>query len=395
MTLDASTGELFVATAPGLEPLTRREVEALLPGAVLDEEPGGLRLTGTLATAFLLNLHLRTASRVLLRLARVRVTRFDRLERAAGRVDWSRVVAPDGAVTLAVTCRKSRLYHSGAVAQRLADAVTRQLPGVRVVAGAAESDAAESDDAAGTVDPGAPTRIVARLVRDHLTLSADTSGAHLHRRGWRRRNGPAPLRETVAAALLLAADWDGSTPLLDPVCGSGTVLIEAAGIATRRPPGLGRRFACEAWSGFDRDHAHALRAQARAGVRPAPAALVGGDRDPRAVDAVRVHADAAGVGDDVRVEAGTVARASEWIHGTPGGGRGLVAANPPWGLRLGDEDRLRNLYAALGRLARDDLGGWRAALVCPSERLAAATGLGLQPRVRLRQGGVNLALWIG
>ncbi|MGZ6123970.1 MAG: THUMP domain-containing class I SAM-dependent RNA methyltransferase, partial [Myxococcales bacterium] len=221
---------LFAVCAPGLEPVLLSEVQALgLPGRAL---AGGVEIDGDLAEAMRLNLWLRTASRVLLRLGEpFRAATFPELVRKASALSWEEFLRKGVGAAFRVTCRKSRLYHSGAVAERLHQALQART---KFPVPPAEAGEEAPEDA---------QLFVARFERDLCTLSVDTSGALLHRRGWRGPQAKAPLRETLAAALLLAAGFRGEEAVCDPLCGSGTIAIEAALIAIRRAPGIGRAFA--------------------------------------------------------------------------------------------------------------------------------------------------------
>lgn len=371
--------EVFVSTAPGLEAITAREIRALgFTEATL--EPGGLALRASDDGLRRLNLHLRTASRVLVRLASFRASSFGELERKARNIPWERVLGgaprpgPEGP-SFDVTSRKSRLYHTGAVAERL----RRSLDSWGERRPRARSDAGEP-----------PLRFVVRLLRDELILSADSSGEPLHRRGYRQAVAKAPLRETVAAALVLAAEWDGVTPLFDPFCGSGTLVIEGALIGSSIPPGRGRRFAFEAWPGFPREEASG------GGTPPAlvPGAghptLAGSDRDPGAVRAAASNAARAGVADRVTWTVAPLSRAPFPPLGPAHAGApaGLLATNPPWGLRVGDSGRLRDLYARLGTLMRERWAGGRAALLCPDPALVGQLGMETRSLFQTRLGGI-------
>src|SRR5690606_37236797 len=172
-------------------------------------------------------------SRVLVRVATFRARTFAELERRAGRVAWDRWVGAGRAVRLRVTSRKSRLYHTGAIAERIIGQIERVAgPLAHVSTGSASDD--EADGAEGRDEQ----LFIVRFLRDECTISVDTSGELLHRRGYRQALAKAPLRETIAAAMLLASGWDGRSPLVDPFCGSGTIPIEAALLACRIPPGL-------------------------------------------------------------------------------------------------------------------------------------------------------------
>jgi putative N6-adenine-specific DNA methylase len=405
--MNSELRDLFVATTPGLEPITRDEIRQLLPTVPLHVEPGGIALSGSLGHAFSLNLQLRTASRVLLRLARFRAAHFSELERHARSVPWHEVAAEGRGLEFAITSRKSRLYHTGAIAERLATAARRAIPGMPEPAA---PPLRSSTDPAGippvAVDPAAPTRIVVRIVRDRVTISADTSGEHLHVRGPRVATGIAPLRETIAAALLLASGWDRTSPLLDPMCGSGTIALEAAAMARDRAAGIARPFALEQWPGFDTAAATALRDEARGREHDASAPILATDHAVAAVQMARANAVSAGVDETIDFAVAAIGaldpdhtqrRRGAPPREDPQGG--FIVTNPPWGLRLGDESSLQNLYAALGRLAgaanpAASVPQWRLALITPSARLATAADPGLDCRFEFRQGGVNLGLWV-
>lgn len=367
--------EIFATTAPGLEPVLAAEVVAL-GLAPLDTEPGGITFEGGWRELCRANLHLRTASRILLRVGAFKAAHFGELEKAAARVDWGRWVPEGGVVHFRITSRKSRLYHQKAIADRLEDAVRRAVPGVRALRRTGELEVAEGAQ-----------QFVVRLAYDQCTLSADSSGDLLHLRGYRQAVARAPLRETLAAAMLLGVPWDPATPLLDPMCGSGTIPIEAARLARRIPPGWDRRFAFEHWRDFDAAAWAAVRAEAGQAIRPrAPAPIHASDRDAGAVEATRANAERAGVLSDL------VIRRSALSTIEPPDGHGLVLTNPPYGLRIGEVDRLRDLYATLGALARGPLAAWSLGLLSANPRLAGQVGLPFETRWTTTNGGIRVAL---
>ncbi len=376
--------ECFAIAAPGLEPLVARELTALGEAPRIEAGGGGVAWQGDAESLCRANLWLRTASRIVVRTARFRARAFYELERHARRIPWERFVAPGGAVRFRVTCRKSRLYHSDAVAERLAAAIEHRL-------GAASTfttpGGADDDE---TADAGREQLFVVRIAHDECTVSADSSGALLHLRGYRQAVAKAPLRETLAAALLLAADWRGTTPLVDPLCGSGTIPIEAAMIARRIAPGLRRQFACVEWPEFPRDVFARLLDEAGAQVLPgSPVAIHGSDRDPGAIDAARANAERAGVSEDLALAVHAVSAIS------PPAGPGLVAANPPYGVRVGDRHEVRNLYAQLGHVLRRHCGGWRLALLSPDAKLTSQLGFAMRPVLSTSNGGIPVRVEVG
>lgn len=342
-----------------------RELAALGERPRADE--GGVAWEGDARSLMRANLWLRTASRVLVRVASFRATAFHELERQARRVAWERYTSGRPA-EFRVTARKSRLYHSDAIAERLTQATART---------------------SGAGADGPPQLFVVRVVRDVFEVSADASGELLHMRGYRQETGKAPLRETLAAALLLAARWTGESPLLDPFCGSGTIPIEGAMIARGMPPGLARDFAFMHWPGHDARAWDALRDEARAAMTPRAGVVIrGSDRDEGAIAASRANAGRGSVADDVEFGVAPVSAIE------PAGGAGLIACNPPYGKRVGDQD-VRNLYARFGDVLRGGFGEWRVALYAPDAGLVTQTRLPLEPAIRTVNGGIRVVGWLG
>jgi putative N6-adenine-specific DNA methylase len=377
---------LFAVTAPGLEEIAAGELRAL--GLAQTElTTGGVAFEGRDDALWRANLELRSAGRVLLRIGEFGARGLEELRRRAARLPWERFFSPGDAVSLRVSCHKSRLYHSGAVAERVAGALAERLGFVpeRLRAVAEDADAPRSET-------GPRVQLVlVRLDHDRCTVSVDSSGEPLHRRGYRLAGARAPLRETLAAGLLLAADWDGSTALFDPFCGAGTLLIEAALLARRRAPGRARGFAFMAWKDFDAARFGALLAAADERARTAPdaPAIVGSDRDAGAIAAASANAARAGVSAELTLSRRALSDAA------PPAGPGLVLTNPPHGVRLARGRDLRDLYARLGQVLRARCPGWRVALLSPGPRLWGATGLRLEPRLSVLHGGLRLALATG
>ncbi len=368
--------DALIVTAPGLEPLALAELSALGIRATT-EETGAVSAALSLRDLYRANLHLRTASRVVVRLAQFKALTFADVEKHARRVPWGSVVTAGQRVRFRVTCRKSRLYHSDAVAERLMDALALTVPGVMEAGGAADDDE-EGGDA---------QLFVVRVVRDRLLLSVDASGALLHRRGYRQAVAKAPLRETLAAAMLFGAGWRGDTPLVDPMCGSGTIAIEAALLARRIAPGLHRTFAFEQWPGHDAMLWRALVWEAQSDVLPSsPVAIVATDRDAGAIVATRANAERAGVLADL-----TVAQQSLSDLTTPPG-PGTIVLNPPYGVRVGEKAPLRNLFAQLGNVLRAQAGGWTLAMLSADRDLERQMKIPLTERWKSSNGGIPVRL---
>lgn len=375
----------FAIAAPGLEAVVTAELRRL--GIDATAEPGGSSWHGSLDGLYEANLHLRSASRVLVRIARFRARSFIELERSARRIRWDMYVTAGRDATLRVTSRKSRLYHERAIAERF----TRWI---REGAGA-EAHIAPDDDGEATRGEGETGQLfVIRFVRDECTVSVDSSGELLHRRGYRQAVAKAPLRETLAAATLLVSGWRGEVPLLDPLCGSGTIPIEAALIARRIAPGLSssdrrpRSYAFETWKEFDRNLWEQTVSTARARILPRSSVpILGSDRDAGAVEAAVANAARAGVVEDVTFRALPLSR----VEPPPGTHpAGLIVVNPPYGVRVGEAKPLRDLYATLGRVARARFSGWQLTMLSASGDLERQVGREMTELLATSNGGIRV-----
>jgi len=342
----------FAQCLPGLELLVADELRAI---GIRPDKPtnGGVPFAATTRQVYAANLHSRCASRILLRVTKVPVRTFAELEELAHSIGWDAWV--DRGATFRVTATRSRLHHTDAIAQRFSE-----------------------------VTGDGPQLVVIRLDHDHLQVSIDTSGEPLHKRGWRPDVAAAPLRETLAAAAIVASGWDGVSTLIDPFCGAGTIPIEAATMALALPPGRLRAFAFESWPSYEPGTWASVEHSARtaAAAAPVPPPIVGTDRDDGAVATTRANAELAGVGDVVAAGRASISDLAPppAVSDRPG----WIVANPPWG------DRLRSgadLYARIGQVVRGRLEGWGVALVVGDPRMAEATGLNLEERLTSTAGG--------
>jgi putative N6-adenine-specific DNA methylase len=371
--------KLFAVCAPGLESFVARELHQLglrsgdESGSAY--EPGGIEFQGSLHDAYRTNLHLRTASRVLVRLGQFYAAEFPELRRKAGRLLWENYLAPERLIALRVTCQRSRLYHETAVAERVAGAIEDRLGKPSPVHKYQE-------------DPGTdlPQLIVVRLVDNLCTVSIDSSGALLHRRGYRLATTRTPLRETLASALVMASGWDKASPLLDPFCGSGTIPIEAALLARRVPAGFRRRFAFMDWPHFDSKYWEELLAEAANAIVSYIPRIMGSDRDAGAIRAAQANTERAGLAGSIEFSV----RAISAIDPPPI--PGWVVTNPPYGVRVSQAKDLRNLYAQFGKVMRAKCPGWWVTMVCETIRLIRNTGLDFDQGIPTMNGGLKVRL---
>lgn len=355
----STSWELFAVAAPGLEAVVANELRAL------GIEPrktvtGGVVFSGDLATVARANLHLRAASRVLIRLGAFDAPGRRELVARAKKVALERFVR-GGPLEVEATCKQSRLYHTGLVAEALHEAF-------------------------GTVaaQPGetAPL-VVVRIVRDRCELSLDTSGELLHRRGARQETSRAPMRETLAAGLLLLAGYDGETAFADPMCGAGTILLEAASIAARQAPGIARSFAFESFVGAEPAILARLKAEAKGRERTPPHVIAGSDINAGALGVARRNLERAGLLSHVRVERMDVARLA------PPAPTGLLLTNPPYGRRIEDADQAID---SLGFALRTAFRGWNRGVFAPKAIARAALGREPDASHRLVNGGIEVEL---
>ncbi|MGZ9810304.1 THUMP domain-containing class I SAM-dependent RNA methyltransferase [Pseudoroseicyclus sp. H15] len=360
----SETHEIFLATQPGLEPLLAAEAREA-GFAEVAEVPGGVTCQGGWAEVWRANIQLRGAGRVLLRIGGFPALHLAQLDKRARRFAWGEVLRPDVPVKVEVTSRASKIYHAGAAAERIGRAITEEL-------GAPLGDGG--------------VRLLARIERNMVTFSLDTSGEPLHRRGHKEAVGKAPMRETMAALFLRACGYDGAEPVLDPMCGSGTFLLEAAEIAAGLQPGRDRAFAFERMAGYDEAAVQALR---RAAGKAPGQRFHGSDRDAGAIRFSTANAERAGVAEWCRFETRPVAELQR-----PEGPPGLVIVNPPYGDRIGNRGVLVGVHKVLGERLRAEFAGWRVGLVTSEEKLARATGLPWQPPgPPVPHGPLKVRLW--
>ena len=357
--------EIYLVAAPGLEQALLDEVrEKGFGGPSLIE--GGVRFEGTWPDVWRANLELRGAAKVLARIGSFRALHLAQLDKRARAFPWADYLRANVPVFVEASCKRSRIYHSKAAVQRIETAI-RETLGIEI-----------REDA--------DLVLKARIEDDLVTFSLDTSGEGLHKRGAKQAMAKAPMRETMAALFLRQCGFTGVEPLLDPMCGSGTFVIEAAEIAAGLMPGRARHFAFEQFKSFDAAAYVALKA-AQSPIVPA-FKFYGSDRDEGAIAAGRANALRAGVGDFTHFERRAVSDMSP-----PEGPRGLVIMNPPYGARIGDAKKLHALYAATGSVLRAKFAGWRVGIITNDNTLARATGLPLKRGAPILHGGLRVHLY--
>lgn len=365
----------FATTAPGLEPFLERELRELgFEG--LSRGPSGVAFSADRLGFMRACLALRTAHRVLRTLGTADASSPESLYASVRQlVDWPAMAPPDKTIAVYATARDSVFRDARLAALTVKDAV---VDAVRDALGARPN--------VDTQDPDLLLRVGVK--GRHAVVSLDGAGKDsLHARGYRQDAGEAPLRETLAAAMVLASRWDGGTPLVDPVCGAGTLLVEGALWSRGVAPGLLReRFGFERWVGHDPAELEELRMLLRRRIDVARGAIVGRDTDADALAITRENAARAGVADGMDLALGDVAELAP-----PPGGPGVLLANPPYGHRLGARGDAESLVAALGQSLRERFAGWTACVILPPE-LVPLLGLPIERSLLTRNGPIDVEL---
>ena len=363
-----STEQLYAVVSPGLEDVCSAELPAL--GIAPQEVTvGGVAFEGRLRELYLANLWLRTASRILVRFAEFRSRDFPDLYRRTHRLPWGRFIQPEASVAFRVTCHASRLNHTSRIAETLESALNQAL-------GRSTNPVGDN-----------PQLVMVRIVDDQVVISIDSSGELLHRRGYRQSVTVAPLRETLAAGVLMLLGWNGTMPLADPMCGSGSFLLEGALLARRRAPGLNRSFAFMNWPGYREGLWKLLCAEAQRQEVDVALAISGADESPKAVAAARENCQRSGVADQVVIDQHCLSE--QPVHD----GRGVLVCNPPYGKRLDLGENPERYYAELGRQLTRAFPGWQLAMLCSNPALVKATGLPFKQVASLDNGGLTVGLF--
>ncbi len=344
--------EIFVVSQPGLETVTAMELQSM--GVEGKLEQGGVSFRGGLPEIYRVNLWSRSAVRVLVRIGRFRLTRLSDVVERFQRYPWEIYGAAlrESGVRVRVTTHKSRLYHTGAIAERVLEGIEGRV-GRRGMADNVGRDGSQE------------MLVIVRIVRDRCVVSVDSSGLPLYMRGYRKRGVRATIRENLAASVLLLSGWKPGQSLFDPFCGSGTIPVEAALMEAGIPPGMNRDFAFMKWKNFDRMQWEALECESKPGkIQEAHGAknrIYAADLDARAVGSARLNAEAAGVSHmiefkEIRFGPDAVPPCQE---------PGWIVTNPPYGRRVHGRGK-RGVYSELGSSLKRNFAAWNIACLAPS-----------------------------
>lgn len=323
------TFEIIATSAFGIESVTAREISELGYKDILTEN-GRVTFRGDFDDIARANVCLRTADRILIKLAQFKATTFEELFQGVYAVEWADILSPDAFIHVVGKSVKSTLFSVPDCQSITKKAIIEKLKlkfGKEIFP-----------------EDGAEYRISVSILKDIVTVTLDTSGAGLHKRGYRSLAGEAPLKETLACSLLLLSYWRGERLLVDPLCGSGTIPIEAAMIALDIAPGMNRGFAAERWQNFDYDAFERARDEAKQRVRTdLNLNIYGSDIDPKAIELAMRHAEEAGVDEYIRLKQMNVADLSSKEK------YGFIVTNPPYGERLGESREAEELYRVMGK----------------------------------------------
>jgi putative N6-adenine-specific DNA methylase len=369
-----SPSERYFATCPrGLEKLLAAELESLGAEAISPTD-GGVGFKCGAQTMYRANLQSRIASRILREAASGKYRNEDDIYRAVRAVDWTRSFDVDRTIRVNVSAIRSPLRSLDFVTLRIKDAM---CDGFRQATGKRPS-----------VDTAAPdVRIHAFLTASEFTVYLDTSGEALFKRGYRADSGEAPIRENLAAGIVKLTGWVPHEALLDPMCGGATFLIEAAHMALGLPPGANRAFGFEKLRTHDAQLWEKIRQDALARHERVSLRIFGSDRDSRALESARSNLRAAGLEDTVRLTHADVLTVS------PPADSGVLIMNPPYGVRMEDQDRLAAFYPKLGDALKQRFAGWRAYIFTSDLRLPKLIGLSPSKRTPLFNGALECRLY--
>ena len=365
----------FFASCPrGLEPVLAKELATLAASAVKAVE-GGVHFSGALTLAYAANLHSRVASRVLWRAGQSHYRTDQDIYDAARKIDWPALFAVERTLRVSVSAIKAPVKSLDFITLRIKDAICdvfRAREGERP-----------------SIDTRTPdVRVHAFLTATEVTLYLDLSGEPLFKRGYRREAGEAPLRENLAAGMLALSGWTPDVPLLDPMCGSGTILCEAAQIAANRAPGIGRAFGFERLLNFDLGAWDTLREKAYTSENNTiKTAIYGSDLRGDALALARANLDELDLADKVSLK-----QANVFEMPAPASS-GIIVTNPPYGVRMEDRDALAAFYPQLGDALKKRFSGWTAYILSSDMQLAKGIGLAASKRTPLFNGALECRLF--
>jgi putative N6-adenine-specific DNA methylase len=378
--------EFFAATSPGLENVCQEELHgAPLSVANTSVSGGGVTFNGRLPDCYQANLYLRTANRVLMRIGSFKATNFRRLDKKLADFPWELYLPVGVTPQIHATAHHSRLFHKKAIIRHVRDSIHLETLSDE------KAGASQSQHSSGM------QQIFVRVQDDRFTLSIDSSGELLHKRGLKRASGRAPLRETIAAAALIRAGYTGREVLVDPLCGSGTFSLEGAMRALNIPAGQFRNFAFFDWPCFRPSQWEFIKRQAQSSsIKIRKPMIFASDKNPAVCRALKRQVSESGFSDAVRVEQKDFTDLSprQIMKQADSAEPGIVALNPPYGRRLGTFKESQQLFDEIFQKLKSDFSGWKLALIVPDKKIAQKVPFKVKS-VPLFHGGLRLTLLFG
>jgi putative N6-adenine-specific DNA methylase len=363
--------EYLAITTPGFEPVLEREIRAFPDVTIKRAINGGVEFYGPLSSAYHANLKLRTANRVLMRIDTFIARSLPELYQKTKRVHWELFIGFEKEVAFEASSGSSRLHHTDNIIKGVFQGVADRMKGLGVTM-------AHNQDA--------PIKLFIRFSHDKCTVSIDSSGELLHKRGYRQEIGHAPLRETTAAGLLLHAGWDAYSVIADPLCGSGTFAVEAAMLVHRRAPGSSRSFSVFSWPSFNGPVFERIKREALAAECPEiTVRLLASDISQKAIMAAKNNIDRAGFAKDIALRCGDCL---DFNSDGSFGKEGLIISNLPYGKRAFAEDDPEVFYTNLGAHLKKTCSGWHYGFVLAERGLIKTLGLPVGAELRFENGGI-------
>ena len=371
---DKYMNDYFATVARGLEEIAAQEL-IFLGAQEVKTDFLGVYFQGDQELLYRVNLWSRIIFRVLVKIDKVKSFDAKSLYNSVQKIDWSEYLNPE--MTLAVTCtgKNKQLNHSHFTALQIKNAIVYQQQ--------------QQYNKRSDIDAKNPDLLVnAHIDNNRCTISLDSSGSSLHRRGYRPAMGLAPLKETLAAALIQMTDWTPELPFFDPLCGSGTLPIEAAMQALKIAPGLSRsNFGFQTWLDYDEALWDRLITEAKdSQLKTLDIPIIGSDRDFDIIDQAYTNADNCGLGEQIQF------RQQELSEIQPPAEKGIIICNPPYGERLGTTEELESLYKMLGDIFKQRFKGWTAYILTGNKQLSKKVGLRTSRRIPVYNGSLACTL---
>ena len=372
--------DYFAVTAPGFETLCLNELQSSVPDQLsASADTGGVSFKGRLEDCYLANLNLRTANRILMRIETVNATSFSQLQKRLSDISWELFLRADQVLQTHVTTRHCKLHHTGAISERILKSIAGRKKNTEFMV---------PDEKSSNV----PQNIYVRGIDNRFTVSIDSSGDNLYKRGLKQHTGTAPLRETLAAASLSLAGYSGKEPLVDPMCGAGTYSLEAALIAKKIPPGWFREFAFMQWPAYRTKRFEYLKGQFQDDfVQPEKPLIFASDKDPLACRQLEQCTRQFGLSDTVSIHN---ADFFDLVPGDFTDQPGLITINPPYGRRIGTRQESIEIFQAICEKLAREYKGWNLVLIAPTKQLKKKVPFKLKA-YPLFHGGLTLKLMVG